>query len=935
MASYLPGMTDHFTPQDLFKPNYGLMGQAAGTLLNRYNQGFQSLKNVYSSLLNAPLSSQDNIKFRDEYFKKVDAEFQRLSQTDLSKQENVSKATSLFDPLINDKELISDMSKTRFYQNEMAAIDSVKNSFDDNVRKKYHPDAEKYVLNEYQKLRESKRGDGSISSVQSRKYTPYEDVMEFLGKAAKDEGLKISRDELSGFYKISHTNGAAAAESFEEWARARMGNRFDEQFRISGQVQSEDFFKSTTAQGLTKEQAAKAFVEQYKLPLQVDFEREMKGLEIQKANAQHLLDEIKRKGNGMVHKSQIPVVKQLKALLTNTDEAIQTLRRDKPNVEAYLQNNLNRVMNDPGGLLRETLKRRSSAQWASTYAKATETTEIEEDKVKMTEFVQQQENARLGTRLAHEARMQQRAQDHDLNMLKTRTGLERQTEFAKIMLKAELEGGGSGSGAGGSAVLGPEVLSGNRTLAQAQDIHLAELESNSSRNLHSREAITVAAHLDRNADGSFGGSISPTRIGDLLNKAKQSQYGRTGGLTAGERNELTAYLQRIDPTYSFKNYDTALLMMKNGVAKYSTRPEFGDGTGAKAAAAFSQGLSAMGEYAKTMATNQNFLRRMYNQGPEYAEKIGVRNGFLYIKDPTDPVSSQWVANKEVLKHYTQSSKQSIQINSPTEKTDPVFVNGLVGLMANVGQVDDKGNYHAFNGDSFSDIRRLSGTGIDNLSKILDTQGAKMYEQIDDKGRKYVQVEVGVKRNSDGSRSMIEDYVNNKDVKKQVGNTNKLVFRIDAANIARMTQGNRTINIPGLGSMQLPNNFAKYINAFSEGRHLNINSLSGVANLRPGQSMPLPLHFDSYNTKGTIMVDQNGEIVTRLNVGGEVSEVPTNFTIDDVRRNPDTIPKQLEQTIIKFAQYMHGENTKQETVKKHRTQQQQHNKPKDYVSFSSL
>ena len=156
-------------------------------------------------------------------------------------------------------------------------MDSYKNSTDAKVRAQYSDYSKLDLMFAEDDLRKAKRGDGSITSVQPRDFTPFEDINEYLSGAAKEAKLQVKFASPDGKgYIMTYTNGKYAEAPFSNWAAMTMGNRFDRQFGVIGRVTAENQIRDLIGQGMSREQAtqqvAKTISADYMKSQQVDVE---------------------------------------------------------------------------------------------------------------------------------------------------------------------------------------------------------------------------------------------------------------------------------------------------------------------------------------------------------------------------------------------------------------------------------------------------------------------------------------------------------------------------------------------------------------------------------------------------------------------------------------------------------------------------------------
>ena len=70
-------MSSYTTPDKIvdtpsYTPDFGFLSKVLGVKQDRYNQNLSAIKNLQSSLFNAPLTSKDNLAFRDKKKKKLE-----------------------------------------------------------------------------------------------------------------------------------------------------------------------------------------------------------------------------------------------------------------------------------------------------------------------------------------------------------------------------------------------------------------------------------------------------------------------------------------------------------------------------------------------------------------------------------------------------------------------------------------------------------------------------------------------------------------------------------------------------------------------------------------------------------------------------------------------------------------------------------------------
>lgn len=206
MANYLQNNQDYIPSLQPYQPDLNFYSNVLATSQQKYDQGFNKLNSLYSSLLNSSMSRNDNISKRDKYFKTIEEDLKKVSGMDLSMDQNVTNAKKIFDPIVNDPYIIKDISYTKGLQNSFQTSEQFRNCVDPEKCGgefwQQGVDALQYAQEEFQKA----SPDESLR-YQAPSYVPYQNVTKKAIKAAKDSGFNVSYDHNDGRYIVTDTNG--------------------------------------------------------------------------------------------------------------------------------------------------------------------------------------------------------------------------------------------------------------------------------------------------------------------------------------------------------------------------------------------------------------------------------------------------------------------------------------------------------------------------------------------------------------------------------------------------------------------------------------------------------------------------------------------------------------------------------------------------------
>lgn len=220
-------------PLDYSFLNYGL-----SRLGQEYQSGVNQVKSLYSSVLNAPITNDENKQVREEYINQAQQQLKALAKTDLSLPQNINQSQKVFAPFWQDNDIIQDIVKTKNAQSQLGAAETDRTSKDETIRKTHNPWSVTDIQYSLQDLKNAKRGDGSISNVEVPRYTPQLDIMGFMDQVDKDQGFKgVDYQTPKGPYMITEHDGVKAIPQFRTRMDGALGPQFSPQFSVQGKVQ--------------------------------------------------------------------------------------------------------------------------------------------------------------------------------------------------------------------------------------------------------------------------------------------------------------------------------------------------------------------------------------------------------------------------------------------------------------------------------------------------------------------------------------------------------------------------------------------------------------------------------------------------------------------------------------------------------------------------
>lgn len=208
MSQYIQGVVDYIPMIQPFQPDFNLFTKVLETKEAGYKAGYDKLSSLYGTLLNSPMSRQDNIELRNRFFKDISSQIQKISSLDLSKSQNVEAAYKVFQPLIDDNYILKDMSYTKNAYNAIETGEALKNCLDPKkCPGQYWEGGKKLIQYQIQSFKEAPRE--KTLRMETPRFIPKVNLPKQAMDYAKEMGFKVTLPSYTpdGRYSISTTNG--------------------------------------------------------------------------------------------------------------------------------------------------------------------------------------------------------------------------------------------------------------------------------------------------------------------------------------------------------------------------------------------------------------------------------------------------------------------------------------------------------------------------------------------------------------------------------------------------------------------------------------------------------------------------------------------------------------------------------------------------------
>tara|TARA_R100000231_G_scaffold123090_4_gene93274 strand:- start:2209 stop:5628 length:3420 start_codon:yes stop_codon:yes gene_type:complete len=205
MATYLPGIKQYIPQLKTFTPDYKFLQDVLQKRQDRYTTNYNELNDLYGKVVYADLSRKDNQQVRDQYANQLTEKLEQVSGTDLSLQGNVDAAKALFRPFYEDKHIVKDILFTKTYQDQQRYAQSLMNSPDPKVRKKYWDYGMEGLQMDMEKFQNSKREE--TLNLANPTYVENVDLVNRGIEALKESDMSITKTTPVGNWLVTVKNG--------------------------------------------------------------------------------------------------------------------------------------------------------------------------------------------------------------------------------------------------------------------------------------------------------------------------------------------------------------------------------------------------------------------------------------------------------------------------------------------------------------------------------------------------------------------------------------------------------------------------------------------------------------------------------------------------------------------------------------------------------
>ena len=233
MATFIPNVTDSFPEPALYRPDFGYMDKMLSRRQQMYERGFSEVAGKYGDLTRE-LSNPKNVQQRDQFLKESMNNLKNLSSMDLSQQQNVEAASSVFAPFWKNTHVLADMMLTKHYNQQENIAESFRLK---DGGKEYSDDNINFVRMQRQAFAKDDPMNYGQYYQNKSYFTPYHDVDKEMREIMKDfKPDDISTVTPKGFYFYKEQDASVRPEAVRRYLEGTLSDKAKQQLRISAAV---------------------------------------------------------------------------------------------------------------------------------------------------------------------------------------------------------------------------------------------------------------------------------------------------------------------------------------------------------------------------------------------------------------------------------------------------------------------------------------------------------------------------------------------------------------------------------------------------------------------------------------------------------------------------------------------------------------------------
>lgn len=236
MATYQRKTDPSIFQPYIYQQPLELMAQNLALKEAKYDQGVEMVSRNYANALNLDVGLKESEDFINSKYQELKPEIEKMSTTDFSIAENVTKATNLLNPIIKNQNIVKDISLNKWYKQQYGKYNNFLQSTDPDTKSM----ANAYNLEHMQRSYNAYKTGGWENLDKNlgakRSYVPYHNVGKELIENAKKLNLNVSVQKQGGAYNITEENGEKLAPHLKSLLMTTISGQAKTQLGIEAEV---------------------------------------------------------------------------------------------------------------------------------------------------------------------------------------------------------------------------------------------------------------------------------------------------------------------------------------------------------------------------------------------------------------------------------------------------------------------------------------------------------------------------------------------------------------------------------------------------------------------------------------------------------------------------------------------------------------------------
>ncbi len=146
MATYIKGHKNFYPDIKPFTPDYKFLSATMDARQQTYDANWKAQNDLYNRVVYSDLTNPNSVEYQRQFTEKLGPELEKITGLDLSLEQNVQSAKSVFAPFFQDDTVVYDMVWTGKFNDAFKEYNQIAASPNKDVREQVNPEVSKQKL---------------------------------------------------------------------------------------------------------------------------------------------------------------------------------------------------------------------------------------------------------------------------------------------------------------------------------------------------------------------------------------------------------------------------------------------------------------------------------------------------------------------------------------------------------------------------------------------------------------------------------------------------------------------------------------------------------------------------------------------------------------------------------------------------------------------